>query len=480
MNLLIASMPIVCSTLAILAFRHTALRAGLQGLFFTVGIILLWPPFSLNTTDFLQAVTAGLYNTLNVSYVLLGGVFLFQVLDRGGSLGTIADSFASTITDPQHSLFAIVFGISVFFESVTGFGVGIVVVAPLLIALGYQPVQAAVLALLGQCAVPWGALAVGTTLGSELSGVTGHRLAEISVFISYPYLLLCGTVALLASGLWNGRIRQVLWLVFYVTLLSLLLWICSLTLGIELAGCVAGLLLTAVAVLINRNRQQPHALAQLATAIIPFAILMTALIITRFYQPAADLLQRHAVTFGDYRIEPLYHPGFWLIVAALSGIAFLTASRSHWKTVIRESTHQWLMASLAVGGFLLFGQLMKDAGMTQLIAQAIASAAGPYYAAVVPVIGGLGGFLTASNAASNALFMTLQTSAASQIGLPVDVTAAVQNTAGSNCSMASPGRLVFAASIAGTPGAEADLLRRIMPVAMAGVLVLMLMSILLM
>jgi lactate permease len=478
MTLLIASLPIVGSTLAILIFRQSALRAGLFGLLLACFIVLLWPAFRLDIASGSMAVLAGLYNTLNVSYVLLGGVLLFQVLKAGGALDTIARAVAGAITGPHHSLLAIVFGVSVFFESATGFGVGIVVVAPLFLALGYKPLQAAMLALLGQCAVPWGALAVGTVLGADLSGISEERLAEIAVLLGYPYLLLCGIFALVTSGLWRWHVSVLSWLLLYTLVLSASLWIASTAIGVELAGCVAGLVVVLMAVAINWARRRRDRVAGLVAAVTPFVVLMLTLFATRFIAPLSNMLKTQTLQLGDHSLAVFYHPGFWLVVAACSGLLCLPQSRAHVSTISRDSARQWWLATLAVGGFLVFGQLMNAAGMTQLIAQAVIGAAGAHYALVVPFIGGLGGFLTASNAASNALFMTLQTHAATQAGLPVDVIAGAQNAAGSNSSMASPGRLVFAATVAGTPGAEAALLRRILPVAILGVASLALMSLL--
>ena len=152
MNLILAFLPLLASVVAIALFRQSALRAGVIGLVLTIAIILAWSDFQLDLDASVLSVSTGLFSTLNISYILLGGVFLYRVLERGGALQAIANSLINTIDDPVHRLLALVFGLSVFFESATGFGVGIVVVAPLYIALGYKPMQAAVLALLGQCA----------------------------------------------------------------------------------------------------------------------------------------------------------------------------------------------------------------------------------------------------------------------------------------------------------------------------------------
>ena len=64
------------------------------------------------------------------------------------------------------------------------------------------------------------------------------------------------------------------------------------------------------------------------------------------------------------------------------------------------------------------------------------------FPAVSPVLAALGGALTGSNAASNALFMPLQVEAARGLGISEMLTAAVQNVAGSHASMLAPRRMV--------------------------------------
>lgn len=61
-----------------------------------------------------------------------------------------AEALAEAVPDPARRALILVLGLSVFFESATGFGIGIVVAAPLFVALGYRPRDAALLALAGQ------------------------------------------------------------------------------------------------------------------------------------------------------------------------------------------------------------------------------------------------------------------------------------------------------------------------------------------
>lgn len=80
----------------------------------------------------------------------------------------------------------VVVGVAPFFESVTGFGVAVVISAPILLAAGFTPLRAAVLASWGQCAVPWGALGVGTVIGAHLAGMGFGTLSDASAFLSLP------------------------------------------------------------------------------------------------------------------------------------------------------------------------------------------------------------------------------------------------------------------------------------------------------
>ena len=396
---------------------------------------------------------------------------MYRVLEKSGALHGIANSIIASIAEPVHRLLALVLGASVFFESSTGFGVGIVVVAPLYIALGFKPLQAAVLALLGQCAVPWGALSVGTVLGAEISGIPEVRLGVLTAVFSFPVTALFGLAALRVAGLYSLRALRLLLL--YAFILSLLLWLCTLLAGVELAGCLAGLLVIIFAVSATRGKRpdtEPQQKLPLL-AFVPFAILMILLFVTRLIPGLAKVLKEITMPVtATHSIALFYHAGFLLLLSALAGLMIFPAARTGFRSLLVTIMRQWLLATLAVASFIVFGQLMTDADMTGQIARSIAGVSPVQYLFMVPVIGALGGFLTASNAASNALFMALQTTAAAELALPADVIAASQNASGSNVTLASPGRLIFAASVTGESGAEATLLRRVAPVTIAGVI----------
>lgn len=478
-------LPILSALTLILLFRMSAIQSGVISLALAASIALLVPAFDMPMWSVARALLQGSVNTIGLAYVLLGGVFLYQVLRAGGSLARVSDWIHYLLPHPTHQIFVIVFGVSVFFESTTGFGVGIIVTAPLLIALGYDPIRAAVLALIGQCAVSWGALAVGTVLGAELSGINAGRIGMLAAVFSFPYLVASGIVAAIVSGQHRPRMFCLRWLFIYTTVLSLVLAAVSRWPGVELAGCIAGLAVICLGVLVNRRDRRasngvPASIKRgTVRSIFPLVALLAGLLLSRLI-PSLQRYLKSTWTIEwpawNFQLAPLYHPGSLLLLSALLGLLVLPEAGRVWWKLTNAAIVQWSKAAIAVLGFLALGQLMQDAGMTTRIANTIVSAAGGYYAAVVPVIGGIGGFITASNAASNALFMNLQMSAADQLGFSKDLIATAQNVSGSNMTLASPGRLVFAASLSGIAGGESELMKRVLPLALIGLASIMLMS----
>ena len=137
----------------------------------------------------------------------------------------------------------------------------------------------------------------------------------------------------------------------------------------------------------------------------------------------------------------------------------------------RQTFKQWLPVAGAVVSFLLAGQVIATSGAAALLASG-AEAFGPLYVAVAPVLGALGGGLTGSNAASNALFMPVQVEAARGLELPEAFVAAIQNVAGSHASMLAPQRVVLAATAVGILGREGEVARTTLPPIAVSVLIL--------
>src|SRR5699024_7587945 len=132
---------------------------------------------------------------LTVTFILLGGVGLAEITGRSGARALIAGWLRGAARDGQPESrdqltlnILIAFGVTPFMESVTGFGLGVVITAPLLIHLGLSPARAVTTGLLGLVLVPWGSLAPGTLVAADLGDVGFRQLGVWSALLSLPVL----------------------------------------------------------------------------------------------------------------------------------------------------------------------------------------------------------------------------------------------------------------------------------------------------
>jgi lactate permease len=194
-------------------------------------------------------------------------------------------------------------------------------------------------------------------------------------------------------------------------------------------------------------------------ALLPYAFLLTLL-------AAANGMG--ALRSGLEELGPVFDgPGLPLLISGAFAALLLGLGGDEVGATARRTATQWLPVAGAVLTFVMAGEVVAESGAAGLLAGG-AEALGTFFPAVSPVLAALGGALTGSNAASNALFMPLQVEAARGLAVSEVLTAAVQNVAGSHASMLAPQRIVLAATAAGLLGREGDILRAsVAPVAVS-------------
>ena len=448
LGILISAMPFAVAAVGLAGLGWPASTAGAAALATAVLGTVVWP--GLEATAVPGALLGGLGVSAQVLYVLFGGLLLYNLLSAGGAVEAVSRFLGRLEPDPVALAAGVVVGVAPFFESVTGFGVAVVISAPILLAAGFTPLRAAVLASWGQCAVPWGALGVGTVIGAHLAGMGFGRLSNVSALLSIPLFPVYGVAAVALAGGWTGVRRRgaeaiVLGLVAGAgTLLT------SLYLVPELSGAVAGLAATAVFLAQRRRR-----LAEVPVrALLPYAFLLALLAAANGIGALRSVLEKLSPVFDG--------PGLPLLVSGMFAALLLGLGGDEVGTTTRRTATQWLPVAGAVLTFVLAGEVVEECGAAGLLAGG-AQALGVLFPAVSPVLAALGGALTGSNAASNALFMPLQVEAARGLDVSEVLTAAVQNVAGSHASMLAPQRMVLAATATGLLGRESEILRASVP-----------------
>lgn len=491
--IVLAMLPLLVALLMLAILQRSALHTGLATVAVTLLMVLLLPPFRLTPLRTLLAVGGGFATALTVLYVLFPALLLYQLLRATDSIIVLARGVERLCPDRELQILLLVIGVAPFVESVSGFGVGTVVIIPMLLALEIDVLPAAMLGLLGQIAVPWGALAVGTTLGAALTGLNANLLGASTALITALLPIGFGLFTLAFVG--GRKTVTRLWLPALLAGLLLVAgeWFFSLTTSVELAGALAALpVIVVLALWGNLFTHKPtleqrdtlerlpaekaqSTLPSLQTAISPYALLTLLLLISRLLPPLRQLLQTIGVltipTIG-LQLPLLYEPGFFILLSALAAIFILRIQASTVWLVIQRTVKQFTPGAVAIICFLATSQLMRDSGMVTLLGTSAATL-GRFYGLLAPWLGALGGWLTGSNAGGNAMFAPLQRAVSIYAHLPLLWLMAAQNGSGSIATMVAPARTILATTTAGIPGKEGQLLRHIGPLVLLAIVSIM-------
>ena len=471
----LATLPLLIALLMLVVFQRSSLQAGVAALVGAVLLAVLIPAFRLAPAPLLLALAEGFTTSLTVLTVLFPALLLYQLQSATGSMDALARGIAYLCPERDLQVLLLVLGLGPFIESASGFGVGTVVIIPILFAIGFEALPAALLGLLAQIAVPWGGLAVGIELGAQLTkldpGLLGMRTALLMAPLPFGF----GLVALFMSG---GRRALLRWwpaALLAGAALSAGEWFFSQLPGIELAGILASALVMLVLVgygyILWRGDgsrraaptpvSSPENTTPLWQAVAPYLFLTACLLVTRLIGPVQQWLQGVAVLSLPavaLRLPLLYTPGFWVLLAALFAIPLLRIDGKGAREATARTWRQFSLSALAIICFLAMAEVMLFSGMTGVLGMA-AAAMGHNYGWIAPWLGALGGWLTGSNAGGNAMFALLQRNASLRVALPLDWIMGAQNAAGSIVTMVAPARVILAATAAGLPGKEGHILR---------------------
>ena len=180
LSALAAALP-VAVLLGLLAFGHVrahwAALAGL-GASLAVAVFVFGMPATLAGAAALNGAAYGLFP---IGWIVLCAIFVYDVTVKSGDFEVLKHTVAGMASDRRLQALLIAFSFGAFIEGAAGFGTPVAISAAMLIGLGFRPLEAAGMALIGNTApVAFGAL--GTPL-IALAGVTGLPLDQLSAMV---------------------------------------------------------------------------------------------------------------------------------------------------------------------------------------------------------------------------------------------------------------------------------------------------------
>ncbi len=530
---LVAALPVVV-LLGLLALAHVKAHwAALAGLAasLTIAIFVYGMPSKL---AFAAAANGAAFGLLPIGWIILGAIFVYDITVKSGDFEVLKHTIAGLASDRRIQLLLVGFSFGAFIEGASGFGTPVAICGAMLIGLGFRPLQAAGLALLGNTApVAFGALGTPViTLAkvtglpeATLSAMVGRQLPFFSVLVPFWLIwALAGRKAMrevwpacLTCGL-SFAIAQ-----FYV----------SNYFGPTLVDIIGSIVSMAALVVLLRFWQPKtvwrfeheaesdrvaaaqvrpeHAPTNAFKAFVPW-IVLCVFVFAWGYPAWKDVLnggaKGHENFLNKVSVVNVTVPGLdkavvrtppvvkkatpeaavyvfnWLsatgtallltgIVSGLIlGFSFLELLAIFWRTLMRV---KWSL--LTIAAMLALGFTTRYAGLDATMGLAFATT-GVLFPFFSPLLGWLGVALTGSDTSSNVLFGNLQRVSAEQLGMSPILACASNSSGGVMGKMIDAQSIVVAGVATGQEGHEGEILRYVFwhsvaLAALVGVLVLL-------
>ena len=520
LSALVACIPLLTFFIMLMGMKARAHVSGIVALCVAVAVACVGFRMPLDLA--LASATQGAaFGAIPIVYIILMAVWFYQVTvvsGRADDLRAFFDVVGAGDVRIQAMMIAFCFG--ALLEALAGFGAPVAITATMILALGVKAKKAALIVLLANTApVAFGPVGTPiTTAGAMVASgdatVAVQTAQHVAAIAGYQAPVLAFVVPFLLILILDGRrgLRDC-WaptLVVSATF-ALAQWWCSNHFAYELTDVVASLLSLGAIVAFMRfwkprgvaaarerlglpaesaRRESQLTASRTVMALMPYLIIVVVFSIGKLGIPgllaSADIKIPWPLISGGailnaagndpgttFTLGLLSTPGTSILVAGIITtivlMAFSENGRYHITigAAIREigaTVYRMRFSALTIILVLSLAYVMNFSGQTMSIGQFLAGS-GPAFAFISPVLGWVGTAVTGSDTSSNALFATLQHSAAQANpvygSIDPDLFLAANTMGGVIAKMVSPQSLAIAA--VSTQVREADIMRQTLP-----------------
>ena len=490
--------------------------AGLAGLAAAILVAIL--AFGMPVDLSLLAATQGfVYGLFPIMWIVIAAIWLYELTVISGRFEDLRTAFNRVSDDPRIQGIIIAFCFGGLLEALAGFGAPVAITGVMLVSLGFSAMRAAATVLLANTApVAFGAIGIPIITAGNLTGIDYN---EIGAVVGRQTPLLAAFVPLLLVVIVDGKrgIQQT-WPVALVAGIAFAVaqFVSSNYISVELTDIIASLVaLVAVVAMLRfwkpkgsqeaRERlaialEEEHiepvtGTAPVATAVstekltvgrtvmafLPYLVVIVVFSLAKLWTPLKTFLagtdtkipwpglDGNILTVSGTPSTATQYTLTWLSGAGtlllISGIIVVAAYRINPLVAVKEfgrTIYTLRLALLTVGSVLGLAYVMNMSGQTITIGQWLAAGTGAFFAFLSPILGWVGTAVTGSDTSANALFATLQQSAAEKAGLDPTLLVAANTSGGVVGKMISPQNLTIAATAVGLLGRESDILRRVL------------------
>lgn len=501
---LVSAFPIVLLITLMMVFKWSAVKAAPFTLLFTLvtSFFIFKGSFELLILEEAKA----LWSSLSIVSVVITAILLYETSKEAKAFFILNKAFNSMAPNELVRILLIGVVFASFLQGVTGFGVPVLVTAPLLIGIGVKPIWSVVIPLVGHCwagtfgtlALAWHALILQTTL-ADTSGPIFYTSLLLSILIVASTIMIAyfyGKFPAIKKGLF-----AVLAISSTLGLGQILVAGINPDLGVFLPSALSFVVVLFLSKLpiynkpwkienssiMDRSKEaQPISDGKMNVfeAFLPYLVMTSLTLVILLVKPINEILGQ--ISYGpsfketitglgaingevlSYApIKPFTHAAFFLLVSALTGYFYYRkkgiVDKKRIFDIFRKTFKKAMPSSIAVISLLSISRILTGTGQTAILAYGVSSFFGEYYTLFTPFVGLLGAFITSSNMSSNILFGGFQFSLANILDLDSSLLLGAQTAGGSIGTSIAPSNIVLGATTAEILGQEGDILKKILP-----------------
>lgn len=507
-----ALVPILSVLLFLVVMRLPATRAMPLSLMVTA-VVAFWV-WQMPVVQLAASILEGWIIAFTILVIVFGAIILLNTLRATGALEVISAGFSGVSRDHRVQVVIIAWLFGAFLEGASGFGTPAAIGAPLLVALGFPPMAAVVMALIGDSApVSYGAIGtpVIVGLGQGIAGISADELQAIAVMASSIDLLIASLMPLMMLALltrffganksWREGLAIWPFALFSGLAFTVPAYLVARFVGLEFPSILGALVGLGLVVSVARRGwllpATPWRLPEsadsevesagagasragevpmsLISAWLPYLVVAGLLVLTRLDAlPFKALLQSVAVDFKQLlgtgistSVAPLYLPGTLFVLVALGVAVLYRLPVATTAAVWRESIGRMLPTLIALGTSVPMVRIFINSGVNGADLAAMPAALGQLAADTfadswplfAPFLGALGSFVAGSSTFSNMMFASLQQDAALASDLSPRVILALQMLGSNAGNMICVMNVVAAASVVKLAGKEGEVIR---------------------
>jgi len=492
---ILSLLPILSLLVLLMVIKLSVAKAGAISLALTLVIAINF--FGLPVFGLSIAVGKALWLALFVSLIVWGALLLYHLVSDFGAINVINKNIMIFVKDKFAAFLLLAWLFTGVLQGIAGFGVPVVIVTPILIALGFNPVKSLAATLLGHSwAVTFGSMGVAFFV---IQGLTGIPKAELGIpmwiFNTTAHLLTGIGVCWLFDGLKGIKkglpyvlpVSAVMAVVQYFTIAFGMYTLA--TLNTAVIGLITMFLLYKLRTKGKEDKTEVKFYRDklnLWQAVFPYALILILLLLFQLIPAAVKDAVAVSPNFRGFETTLSYpythtvaevmnyspirlfvHPIFVLLIAVAAACVIYKRAGvwddGVFRGALQKTVKKGIPATLALLALGNMSLIMMDSGMTNRLAYTVAGLTGNLFPLFSPFFGVLGSFLTGNNTNANVLFGKFQYVIASRLDISTAMMAASQSLSASVGVAVGPTLVLMGALASDQSGQESVILKKLIP-----------------